>query len=302
MTPHHILALRSGAVGDVIVTFPVLQVIRARWPKASIDLIAPPATGRLARDAGLANLLHSIDDADCAELYAPTPLSETWCDYLARFDLVLNFLHDPAHIVAGHLKTACRGLIINHSPLVQTGHAIDHFLKPLAALGIVLRGNEFPRLPLLRKTIKPSGIAIHPGSGSPAKNWPLSNFIALGRMLGDHRYGKPVFICGEAESAITAPLRKEFSSTAVLHGQNLDTMATFLAGCAGYIGNDSGISHLAAAVGTPAVVLFGPSSASVWAPRGPHVRVISATTPTTAALSAIEPRDVLQSLALLLRA
>jgi heptosyltransferase III len=61
--------------------------------------------------------------------------------------------------------------------------------------------------------------------------------------------------------------------------ENLFDLARWLAGAALYIGNDSGITHLAAAVGIPVIALFGPTSPDIWAPRGPNVTVLREPTP-----------------------
>src|SRR6185312_7546559 len=102
---------------------------------------------------------------------------------------------------------------------------------------------------------------IHPFSGSPRKNWPVENFRQLAAKL---ERIMPVLWCAgpddpPLEGALCIP--------------DLYDLACWLARAALYIGNDSGITHLAAAVGTPVLALFGPTDPAVWAPRGPHVRV-----------------------------
>jgi heptosyltransferase-3 len=103
---------------------------------------------------------------------------------------------------------------------------------------------------------------IHPFSGSPRKCWPLNRYQELARLLEPHI---PVRWCAGPE----APLPE-----AVRIG-DLYELACWLATARVYIGNDSGITHLAAAVGTPVVALFGPTDPRIWAPRGPRVRVIA---------------------------
>jgi ADP-heptose:LPS heptosyltransferase len=105
-------------------------------------------------------------------------------------------------------------------------------------------------------------VAIHPFSGSPKKNWPLDNFRELAREL---EHSMPVRWCAGPEDPPLAD---------AVHIDDLYDLACWLARARLYIGNDSGITHLAAAVGTPILALFGPASdPAVWAPRGEQVRV-----------------------------
>lgn len=131
-------------------------------------------------------------------------------------------------------------------------HAADFYLSQVGSpLGAV------PQIPVERK---PGGfIAIHPFSSSPRKNWSLEKFVALASILP-----KPVQFCAGPEEKLANAIRKN----------DLGELARWLASADLYIGNDSGISHLAAAVGTPTLVIFCATNPIVWAPRGRHVRIL----------------------------
>jgi heptosyltransferase-2 len=107
-------------------------------------------------------------------------------------------------------------------------------------------------------------IVIFPGSGSPAKNWPLDKFMMLAKKLSDQ--ASVVFILGRAESAMEETIRE--SNLPVLKDLELGTVAGIarLARC--FVGNDSGVSHLAAATGASGVVIFGPTDPKRWRPLG----------------------------------
>lgn len=96
-------------------------------------------------------------------------------------------------------------------------------------------------------------IAIHPYSGSARKNWPADRFVELARQAA-----LPVEYC----------VGEEQTWPGARHTSNLLDLAQWLASARLYVGNDSGITHLAAAVGTPVIALFGPTDPAVWAPRG----------------------------------
>jgi ADP-heptose:LPS heptosyltransferase len=119
--------------------------------------------------------------------------------------------------------------------------------------------------------------AIHPGSGSSHKNWPLERFLETAEKLRGRNQVLPIFLLGPVEQ------EPGEISNSVIQGRGfpiiqelpLPLMAGVLSHCSGYLGNDSGVSHLAAAVGIPTVVLFGPTDPSFWSPRGSAVRILS---------------------------
>jgi heptosyltransferase-2 len=122
-------------------------------------------------------------------------------------------------------------------------------------------------------------IAIHPGSGSPRKNWPAENWQALGTWLTRHAsHPRLLLIGGEADSAPLAALTDAWQRADVLVARDLalPRLAAVLRCCRLFLGHDTGISHLAAAVETPCVLLFGPTDPAVWAPANPQVSVVPA--------------------------
>jgi len=120
------------------------------------------------------------------------------------------------------------------------------------------------------RRVAASPVLIHPFSGSPRKNWPLDRYRELAARLGHVEW------CAGPEDDFPGAVRID----------DLYELGCWVAGACVYIGNDSGIAHLAAAVGTPVVVLFGPTDPRVWAPRGSKVRVIAR--PTMAEISVDE--------------
>ncbi len=138
-----------------------------------------------------------------------------------------------------------------------TIHAADFFLKQAGGNGFAV-----PTIGCEPGT-RGDFAVIHPFSGSARKNWPLSRFRELAKRLA-----LPVQWSAGPEEALQDAVRFE----------NLYELACWLASARVYIGNDSGITHLAAAVGTPVVAIFGATDPSVWAPRGKRVRVVSGIT------------------------
>ena len=282
--PARFLILRGGAIGDFILTLPALQALRDRWPDAYIELVGYPHIANLALAAGLVDHVESLDRADAARLFTWRPtFSEEQAAHLRSFDLVISYLHDPDGVVKANLKAAGVKQVIYGSPLVEQGHAIDHLMKPLETLAIYGE-KPLPRLTLKaergREWLAAHGlagdvVAIHPGSGSPKKNWPAENFLKLAEQLreSDQKY---LMIFGEADAAVAALIRTKMPGVIELSGCTLVELATVLSACRAYVGNDSGVTHIAAAVGLTTIALFGPSDADRWGPRGSHVSIIKA--------------------------
>ena len=131
-------------------------------------------------------------------------------------------------------------------------HAADFFAGQVGCL--------LPAIPRIGCLRTDGGFAvIHPFSGSPHKCWPLERYRELARLLP-----MPVRWCAGPEDELPGAVRID----------NLYELACWLAGARLYIGNDSGITHLAAATGTPVIALFGPTDPGIWAPRGDNVCVI----------------------------
>jgi ADP-heptose:LPS heptosyltransferase len=222
------LIIRPGAIGDVIVSLPALEYLRADYTEVWV----PAAVVPLIRFAGHVRAISSTG-LDLLELgRAPAPLTET----LAGFDDIVSWYgaNRPEFV------EAVRGLPFRFFPALPTAsrHATDFYLDQVGA-----PGGESPRIPCPPQLR--TRLAIHPYSGSPSKNWPLENFQALARL-------EPFEWCHD-------------------RFDDLGELADWLSAARLFVGNDSGITHLAAAVGAPTLALFGPTDPAVWAPRAAHV-------------------------------
>lgn len=301
-----ILILRGGALGDFILTLPAIRALRQLWPSATIELVGHQSITELAVVAGLINRVRPLSAAGMAEWFVP---NRVWPEHerndLASFDLIISYLSDADGVVQENLRAAGAKRILACNPMVKVGHAADHFLQPINDLGIAAPGNSAPLLPwpktlrqqghawLKRQGLSGKVICLHPGSGSSRKNWPLEQFVSLSAQL-PHR---SLFILGEADTAEEQALMALAPAVPKLINRPLKEVASVLAASQGYVGNDSGITHLAAALGIPVVALFGPTEATVWSPRGANVRILQAGEPTKESLAAIKPEVVLRTLA-----
>jgi len=306
-----ILMLRGGAIGDFIVTLPVLQALRERWPNAYIELLGYPHIARLAEVGGLADRVRSLDEAHMARFFVPRArLEPSLRDWVASFSLVFSFLHDLDGTVCENLRDAGADLVLYRSPLIGEAHAADHLASILEEIALYIR----PAVPGLsldeptRRTgrdrlaahgVKTPFAVLHAGSGSPKKNWPATRFLQVARTLQDQGHLSPVFILGEADEGPAAALAADDGDWTIMRDMALTECAGVLAEAGLYVGNDSGITHLAAAVGVPVLALFGPSRAATWAPRGRKVEVVQ-TPGESADMGSITAASVLEAVGRLL--
>ena len=117
---------------------------------------------------------------------------------------------------------------------------------------------------------------IHAGSGNIAKNWHVINYIKLADMIFQRTSIIPIFTVGEADMLIEEELKKNNVPYPVFAHRPLLELTALIHRAAFYIGNDSGVTHLAAAMGKPVVALFGFTNPRVWCPIGDKVRIIHA--------------------------
>jgi ADP-heptose:LPS heptosyltransferase len=306
MSKPRMLVLRGGAIGDFIVTLPALAALRERWPGAYIELAGYPHIAALALEAGLADHVVSLERAEMARFFSLSPgIPPEQAAHVRSFDLIISYLYDPDGTVRRNMLGVGARQVICSSPIVEGTHAVDHLMKPLEQLAIYASGGESPQLVLGqghrergRMRIRAAGervVAIHPGSGSPGKNWPLDGFAALAGRLTDETPVSPIFILGEADSEIETALTARGSEVPVLSGCTLVELAESLSACEGYVGNDSGVTHIAASLGIPVVALYGPTDPDVWGPRGPNVRILQAEGPTTQSLERISTGRVFEA-------
>jgi ADP-heptose:LPS heptosyltransferase len=233
--------------------------------------------------AGLADATHHLEHGTMAKLFVPgAVLDEALLDWLRSFNLVVSYLYDPDGIVRGNMERIGVRTFLECPHRVEPGkgHAAAQLAAPLERLAMFLEDSA-PRIAPPDEANRMEGtpvIAIHPGSGSLKKNWPVERWIEAGLMLAADRVPRRLaLITGEAEHerGITAKVAAGWSGIDFLHWDMLPLgdLAARLASVAAFIGHDSGISHLAAACGAPSLLFFGPTDPETWAPRNPGVQV-----------------------------
>ncbi len=276
-----ILIIRGGAIGDFILTLPVLAALRRQFPAASLEVLGYPQVVALAAAGGLADVARPIESRPLAGFFARRgALDPALSEEFAGIHVVVSYLFDPDEIFRDNLAKVTKAQIIQgpHRPDgSRPVHATDQLLEPLQRLAI-FDADPVPRIRLATAALsKRPCLAVHPGSGSERKNWPEDRWAGLlGHILGT----LPVdllLVGGEAEGERLERLASALPTgrAEILRSAPLTEVAVRLAGCVGFVGHDSGITHLAAAVGLPGLALWGETDATLWRPRSDAFSLVS---------------------------
>ncbi|OGW16058.1 MAG: hypothetical protein A3G93_01970 [Nitrospinae bacterium RIFCSPLOWO2_12_FULL_45_22] len=303
MRAKRVLVIRIGGVGDSLMMLPVLQAIRHHQPGAYIELVGNAEYLSLIEGFPMADKVSSWDQPGLEQLYIPRGrLAPYWRDYFASFDWVLAYTQDPYGILEQNLKENGAGLFFTYPPLPppqEQRPITEYLLGSLKPLGIhqQLTGSLIPRVYLreedrhgaeqfLREAgqimpLEQPTVAVHPGSGSPKKCWPAEHFAELCLKLNERAAIKICLVGGPTDEQALGLLKERLGelSPVVFKELPLRLLAALLSRCALYIGNDSGITHLAAALAIPTIALFGPTDPQVWSPLGRQVYIVQGQAP-----------------------
>jgi len=283
-----LLIWHQGALGDLLLAGPALAALSRHYPQARFTVLGHPDRWRLLAPSLPVEEVWDSSAARWAFLFSEAALPQELRQRLAPFPLALIFAPRPQAILLDRLHQAGISAVHWLPSFPETGvEAVEALqARALAALGLhyvpapfkletgLSQDEKLPELP------GPGPwLAVGPGSGHLLKNWPLAHYYEVSRTLA-WEYGlKVVWLAGPAEEAMLPYLAglAAAQGQVLLSHRPLDRVARVLSRCRLYLGNDSGLTHLAAAVGRPGVLaLFGPSDPRVWAPLGPQVRVLAA--------------------------
>ncbi len=298
-----ILVVRGGAIGDFVLTLPVLAALRTSFPKARLEVLGYPHIAQLAMLGGFAEEVRSIDDRALAMFFAPdAELPQEWVGYFRAFSVIISYLFDPDGFFERNVRRCSDAVFIAgcHRPGANRSlHATDCLLEALQRLAI-LDADPVPRLSVSAapvQSLSPTSgflLAVHPGSGSTQKNWPEHRWAELLTRLATQSTCRLLLVGGEAEGERLERLALCWPSCRleIARSLSLNALAARLAACSHFIGHDSGITHLAAALGRPILALWGVSDDQIWRPRGDSVTILK----PPGGLEALAVEDVLSQL------
>jgi heptosyltransferase-3 len=282
-----ILVWHQGALGDLLLAGPVLAAVSQHYPEARFIGVGHPGRWRLL--AGTLPLAAVWDGGEAVWtglFQEQGAFSATLQERLAGLDLALVFSPRPRPTFLARLVQAGVGQAVWIPSFPEGG------TEPVA----VVQGRRLKELAIgealapfrLRLALEAGAetgfnpgdliLAMAPGSGSSAKNWPLARYYEVARALACEAGLKVVWLAGPAEEPILPYIRglAAAQEQVVWANEPLKRLTRLLSRTRVYLGGDSGITHLAAAAGAGRVVaLFGPTDPRVWAPWGEQVTVLT---------------------------
>jgi ADP-heptose:LPS heptosyltransferase len=317
MTIDRLLIMRGGAVGDFIVTLPVIGALRQTFPQAWIEVLGHPGRIILADHPRYADRVTDLESLDIYRLFQPVATVSSRLEaYLQSFDLIVAYSPTPDGVFNRQLSQYCHGRVITWPPHPPAGiHVTDYLLQALEPLPL----HHIDASPRLEHNAEaeataeafwqasgrpPSSrgmVAFHPGSGSQQKLWPLEGWRAVMSWARQHGMDG-VVIQGpvEQDRDIEAKLRPATGDWPWTRDLSLHALAALLRRCHVVLSHDSGIAHLAAAAGSATLALFGPTDPYVWGPRSPRACVLQPSLPQPLTLHNLPPEAVIRTLAAML--
>lgn len=287
------LVIHRGALGDLLGALPALHALRHAAAGAPLHFLGPRAHGTFLTRCGIVDSAWDVDEARWLPLFAAGGDVDAVRPLVVPIARAVAWAHDPDRTLAKNLRALGAADVLVAPPFGPPGdgaHA-EYLSATLQPIGIAVPDSQprvFPHADDLHGAAARIGrmtdgatpvLTVHPGSGSPRKNWGDDAFRAV---LTHVRAQTPiaVIVCrGPAEDE-RGWRDRDWRAVAdeCVSDPSLAELAAVFRHSDVYLGNDSGPTHLAAAVGTSTIALFGAASdPAVWAPRGEHVRVLDAT-------------------------
>jgi heptosyltransferase-2 len=306
-----ILIREVNWVGDAVLTLPALEAVRRRFARATITVLAKGWVAGLFRGhPSVDGVLAFHPEGEHGGVRGRLRLVQAVRALHADLAVILPNSFESALIprLAGiPRRVGCasdgRGCLLSHRlPRNASGgarHQVHHYLRIVRALGA--EGEAVPRLAVLPEArenadrlLRAAGIApedriicVNPGAiyGS-AKQWGVERFASAGDRLAADWDARPVLVGSAREAAILGAVADRMRRRAVVLGGRTDlpALAALSARARLLLTNDTGAMHVAAAVGTPVVAVFGPTDAEATGPLGPRVRIVRRAVPCSPCL------------------
>ncbi len=290
-----ILVIRRRYIGDIVLLESVFRMLRRHWPAAHIVAAVDPAYTTLLK-------LHpDVDDS----LALPVKPAH-WPGLLLRlrrekFTHVLDFDNRPRTALVtlfsgASLRATLRhgqkprlGFCYTHRHIVEPDyldnrHITDYYHRLLRSVGIVIKDEPGYLVPLPHEVARleqlpeiaalppdTPRLLVHPGSRSPYRIWPAKNFAAVCDVIQRENLARVIFSAGPGQHALVEEIvsHMQTPATVIEKSLTLTELAALFSVMDRVLCHDSGPMHLAAAVGTPVVALYGSQNIANWRPLGP---------------------------------
>jgi heptosyltransferase-1 len=330
-----IALVKLSSLGDIVHALPVAATLKAARPRARLAWIAERRESALLRDHPALDEVIVADTRGWRRARTAATARAALADLRAlgrrlarwRFDVVLDLqglmksaiitaaCRAPLRVgfAAGWGREPLHALFVNRRvrPPASARHVVDQYLALLAPLGVVERRVEF-RLPvapaaeahmdewLAGAGLKPHRrlVVLNPGAGRPHKRWPVEHFAVLARRLAHEADAQVLVVWGPGEDAAARTIAETSGVATLAPPTDLDALLALLRRASAVVAADTGPLHLAAALGTPCVGLYGPTSAERNGPYGVQHRALAGPDGT---LRALTPERALAAVAEVLR-
>ncbi|MEW6234379.1 MAG: glycosyltransferase family 9 protein [Candidatus Omnitrophota bacterium] len=290
------LLMRNGAIGDTILLSSAILAIREQYPCAWIELMGNKERMELLTGAGLADCAVSSEYKGVESLFwMDVPIHPVLKEYLSAFDFIICYTASKELALKERLQVRQDQIVRIHPALPDAEgsiHASRHYLHALDGL-VPIDQLQAPRLSLTKAEIAAAQrrldelgidrsrhflLVLHAGAGSRAKQAPPPWFAHAAQAL-QRRWPLQILLTqgpadGEAVESVLHFLGN--SNVVLLQDEPLRSLAAILKQADLFIGNDSGVTHMAAAAGCPSLAIFTAANPAVWAPLGDHVRIVDA--------------------------
>lgn len=288
-----ILIVHQGAIGDFILSLPALEALHRFWPEARFTFLSHPNILEIIRARPYFESVFDCSAGRWAPLYTRGgELASRELNSLAQVDRVFVFARSSSQLLVDNLTDNLAKPVnrVDPFPEPSLGSGLPEFqCLQLEKLGIpaipppdaviaprrqdILEARAFLRQNLASRDRL---ILLHPGSGSPRKLWSSCGWLGLINRLSSERNLRFALLQGPADAEIVHQLRSQLKTVTPITVENwrLGKLAALMSESSLYLGNDSGVTHLAAACGAPTIALFGPTDPEIWAPRGPRVKIV----------------------------
>lgn len=290
-----ILLLHSGALGDTVLHLRVAQVLRHAFGEVAITWLGRDAWLPIVRRCGCVDRLVGMDTMRIYRLFeSGEQMDSDLVGWLSGFDLIVNTLVPAGSPAAARLSRCAHQAMVTYDTQPQEGSVepiVWQWLVRIAAQLSSLRRDLGEAIPAVARSLlaEPAllfdriekdgsagtgGVLIHPGSGGELKCWPMERYIQLVEMLRQ-RNMQPVMVLGPVEMEPLGRGVDVLRQRCQLRADpSLEDLMEMISEARMYIGNDSGPTHLAAAMGRATIAIFGPTDPRIWRPIGPQVTVL----------------------------
>jgi heptosyltransferase-3 len=272
-----ILIIHPGALGDVLQAVPALRGLRAQTPGATLVLAGQPRLGRLLVALGVVDEARAFDGLGLDALFTEGPVPPSLAEWLGGFARVVSWFGAREPTYRARLGALATELTVAR-PVPDDETPVWRHLWATLSLRDLAETDSVAPIRLRGARPGSAALIVHAGSGGAWKQWPPERFAeAIGEVTARHAVAVIVHQGPADRAAVDALLAHLDRPVERLVEPELPNLAAILSGARAYLGGDSGISHLAAAVGAPSVVLFPPAHLPRWSPWSPSARPVAMT-------------------------